>query len=82
MVDRLDGNVYGRDNSCVAVPHATARQSQFDAVIDANAALIAAAPDMLEALETLVAFDDVCEVMGDELTQLVEAAINKAQGRG
>lgn len=81
--DKLDGNVYGRDHSLVAIPHATALRSEFDGRIAANAALIAAAPEMYEALlaaagdlELYAAHKPITHAL-----ELVLAALDKAEGR-
>jgi hypothetical protein len=50
-------------------------------VFQANAALIAAAPDLLEALEKLVvAMEDELPVGGSDETRAARAALAKARG--
>ena len=46
----------------------------------ANARLIAAAPDLLQALESLLDDADVCEVAGDDAIGQALAAIARARG--
>lgn len=50
---------------------------------DANARLIAAAPEMYEACKALIAYCDTNPPMGDSLwsVQQIRAAIAKAEGR-
>ena len=45
-----------------------------------RARLIAAAPDLLAALESLMDDADVCEVAGDDAIRQARAAIAKAKG--
>ena len=53
--------------------------------INANARLIAAAPELLAALKELVSYDEGCSEASDygyEVLHRCKAAINKAEGRG
>ena len=45
-----------------------------------DSAIIAAAPDLLAALESLMDDADVCEVAGDDAIRQARAAIAKAKG--
>ena len=54
-------------------------QSSIGDEAQANATLIAAAPDLLAALEAMLDDGDVCEVMGAEWEASARAAIAKAR---
>lgn len=65
------------DNICRIMGRITLR----DGVSDANAALIAAAPELLEALKGLVAHAHQCAHFGDmKLLERADSAIEKAEG--
>lgn len=64
---------------------AYASANKFDANSRANARLIAAAPDMLKALERVYEYNKhfVCaEGLESELLEVIEKAIRKAKGEG
>jgi hypothetical protein len=52
----------------------------YPADVQANARLIASAPDLLASLESLLDDADVCEVAGDDAIRQARAAIAKAKG--
>ena len=47
---------------------------------EANARLIAAAPDLLEALEAIMRYPKISEYVGSELANKADAALAKARG--
>lgn len=78
--DDRRGNKWGRDELRPAVIYAT-RESQL-AVSDEDARLIAAAPDLLEALQGLLKgiFDGPDEANAAMLIAKARDAVNKATG--
>jgi hypothetical protein len=58
------------------------RDDEFiDCNTDSNARLIAAAPELLEALEKLIAWDETGDPRSEVCFSLARAAIAKAKGR-
>ena len=93
VVDQLDGNVYGASHVCVAIPHGPAgERKNIQDEHDANARLIAAAPELKEALSAITTFlareqarypKSVADMpaIEDQLIAKGQAAIEKAEGR-
>lgn len=74
------GAVIVSDGSSIATAFASKVISGAELPMEANARLIAAAPDLLEALKELVeAFDD--DVMGHKRKEQAEIVIAQAEGR-
>lgn len=75
----FDAIVYGADSLCIA--NCTKVRGRSIEEEDANAQLIAAAPELLEALKSLVnAHDTTCRSESIAITQ-ARKAINKAEGK-
>jgi len=71
--------VWRSDGKCLATLTSTKNEGEATA----DACLIAAAPDMLEALEKIAAFDDgsvICTAKFDEMAAIARAAIKKSKG--
>ncbi len=64
---------------CIVEPHGRSLAFTDIRANEADANLLAAAPDLLEACKR--ALRDMTEWDGDELIPLIEAAIAKAEGR-
>lgn len=86
---RTDGNWWhiGAGNQAIAAVHAASkkRNEPYAGMFEANAHLIAAAPDLLEELViTLGALKEVCDVrhapLPESTIRRAEAAIAKAKG--
>jgi hypothetical protein len=83
---KTDGDLYKRNIAGVDGYHVAAVSSRDDHEVDANARLIAAAPDLLEALQDLFDADMEHVLMGDGKDDQIEAiakaraAIAKATG--
>ena len=74
--------VKGSNRSIASTGGYQTNGAEWDTVIaenEANALLIAAAPDLLEALDTAVQYIDAKRY--PELMQMCEAAISKAKGK-
>lgn len=59
---------------------AVVKPGRADEVESADARLIAAAPDLLEALERIVALCDACPGVADGAAEIARAAISEAKG--
>lgn len=46
----------------------------------AHGRLLASAPEALSLLKEIIEYDDICEVMGEELTQRIQELIQKTEG--
>jgi hypothetical protein len=73
------GYLTGKGHGALGLPHDEAKEIQ-----DANARLIAAAPEMLEAFNKIKNESTaMCESIGDELLEyFIDRIIEKAEGRG
>lgn len=89
--ERYDGCVYSSDDTGSIVARCGGRGFEFVAreadEIKANAALVAAAPDMLAALKTVILDERNAEIIarhcvgGESIVREMRAAIAKAEGR-
>ena len=71
--------IYTNNNRFSAIARVYKGNNPHAAEAEANARLIAAAPDLLEALDTAVQYIDAKRY--PELMQMCEAAISKAKGK-
>lgn len=72
-------SIYGDDGNCVAMMRYTNGDKNDDLRLFADTNLIAAAPDLFEALQHIAKFDN--DGLGEIGYQLARAAIAKAEGR-
>lgn len=80
LVDEVDCMVYGANNLRVADCTCDDQEEMTDDAMEANARLIAAAPELLEALERIANNGAPYDNCYEDLKNVARAAIAKAEG--